>query len=76
MKAGLHPNVVPAVVTCSCGATYEVHSTKAKVHVDICGNCHPFYTGKQRFVDSGGRVERFRRKYDKSRALQEGRSGR
>ena len=76
MKAGLHPNAVPTVVTCSCGATYHVHSTKAKMHVDICGNCHPFYTGKQRLVDTGGRVERFRRKYDQAKALQAARAGR
>lgn len=75
MKAGLHPNTVDTVVTCSCGATYWVRSTKAKMHVDICGKCHPFYTGKQRLVDSGGRVERFRRKYEQAKALKEARQG-
>ena len=63
MKANTHPEYFRAKVTCACGATYEVGSTKASLRVDICSQCHPFYTGKQRIVDTGGRVERFRRKF-------------
>ncbi len=63
VKEGIHPNYAPTVATCACGATYRVSSTKAKLRVDVCGNCHPFYTGKQRLVDTGGRIDRFRRKY-------------
>jgi large subunit ribosomal protein L31 len=61
MKAGIHPEYHRTRVTCACGATYEVGSTRANIRVDICARCHPFYTGKQRIVDTGGRVERFRR---------------
>lgn len=63
VKAGIHPEYKLTTVTCACGATYEVASTKADLRIEICGNCHPFYTGKQRIVDTGGRVERFRRRY-------------
>ncbi len=63
MKAGIHPNYTKTTITCACGATYEVGSTKENLRVEICSNCHPFYTGKQRIVDTGGRVERFRKKF-------------
>ena len=63
MKAGIHPAYHRTRVTCACGATYEMGSTRENIRVDICARCHPFYTGKQRIVDTGGRVERFRRKY-------------
>lgn len=63
MKQGIHPRYVVARVVCACGAVYEVGTTKEHVRVEICGNCHPFFTGKQRIVDTGGRVERFRRRY-------------
>lgn len=63
MKKGIHPEYVEARVTCACGNTFETGSTKAKVNVEICSACHPFFTGKQKFVDSEGRVERFQRKY-------------
>lgn len=67
VKAKIHPNYVQTKVTCACGATHEVWSTKAALRVDVCSSCHPFYTGKQRIVDSGGRVERFLKKYEQSK---------
>ncbi len=63
MKQGIHPDYKKTTITCACGAVYEVGSTQENIRVEICSNCHPFYTGKQRIVDSGGRVERFLRKY-------------
>jgi large subunit ribosomal protein L31 len=63
MKPGIHPEYHRTRITCACGATYEVGSTRQNIRVDVCARCHPFYTGKQRIVDTGGRVERFRRKY-------------
>ena len=64
MKKGIHPKYQKCTVTCvSCGATFETTSTKKDIHVDTCSNCHPFYTGKQRFVQSDGRVDRFNKKY-------------
>lgn len=67
VKAKIHPNYVQTKVTCACGATHEVWSTKPVMRVDVCSSCHPFYTGKQRIVDSGGRVERFLKKYEQSK---------
>jgi large subunit ribosomal protein L31 len=63
MKAGIHPKYQRTVIHCACGATYEVGSTKENLRVEICAACHPLFTGKQKLVDSGGRVERFRRRY-------------
>ncbi len=64
MKKGIHPNYNRCTVTCiSCGTTFETGSTLKEIKVDTCSNCHPFYTGKQRFVQSDGRVDRFNRKY-------------
>jgi len=63
MKAELHPKYHRAVVSCACGETFESGSTKEQIKVEICSKCHPFFTGKQKFVDTGGRVERFKRKY-------------
>ena len=63
MKEGIHPEYGPAKVTCACGSTFETRSTKPTINVEICSNCHPFFTGKQKFVDSEGRVERFKRRY-------------
>ena len=63
MKADIHPDYVEATVRCSCGNTYVTHSTKADLHVELCNECHPFFTGKQKLVDTGGRVERFQRRY-------------
>ena len=64
MKKGIHPAYHRCKVTCvSCGATFETGSTEKEIRVDTCSNCHPFYTGKQRFVQADGRVDRFNRKY-------------
>jgi large subunit ribosomal protein L31 len=63
MKSDIHPQYVDSVITCSCGNVINTRSTKPTMHVDICSNCHPFYTGEQRIVDTAGRVERFRRRY-------------
>ncbi|MCC6488049.1 MAG: 50S ribosomal protein L31 [Candidatus Hydrogenedentes bacterium] len=65
MKKGIHPNYVTSKVTCACGNSFETRSTKPAINVEICSACHPFYTGKQKFVDSEGRVDRFNRKYGK-----------
>jgi large subunit ribosomal protein L31 len=63
VKQGIHPEYVEATVRCSCGNTFTTRATTAEIHVEICSNCHPFYTGKQKLVDTGGRVDRFRRRY-------------
>jgi len=63
MKQGIHPEYKAAVIKCVCGATYETHSTKGDMSIDICAACHPFYTGNQRVIDAAGRVDRFKRKY-------------
>ena len=63
MKDGIHPNYGKAVVKCACGETFETGSTKKELRVEICSQCHPFFTGKQKFVDTGGRVDRFKKKY-------------
>lgn len=63
MKADIHPAYYRTTVTCSCGAVYHIGSTKENLKIEICGKCHPLYTGQQRIVDSGGRVERFKRRY-------------
>ena len=67
MKPGIHPAYNEITVTCACGETFKTRSTrKDDLHVEICSACHPFFTGKQKLVDTAGRVERFRRKYAKS----------
>jgi large subunit ribosomal protein L31 len=63
MKTAIHPTYVTASVRCSCGNTFITRSTKPDLHVELCNECHPFYTGKQKLVDTGGRVERFERRY-------------
>lgn len=63
MKSGIHPEYKEITVTCACGNTFPTRSTIDTIHVEICSACHPFYTGKQKMVDSAGRVERFNRKY-------------
>jgi large subunit ribosomal protein L31 len=63
MKTAIHPTYGPASVRCSCGNTFSTRSTKSDLHVELCNECHPFYTGKQKLVDTGGRVERFERRY-------------
>lgn len=63
MKEKIHPRYVEATVTCGCGETWKTRSTKEKISTEICSKCHPFFTGKQRYVDTAGRVEKFQRKY-------------
>jgi large subunit ribosomal protein L31 len=63
MQAGIHPDYQVATVTCSCGNTFTTRSTKSTLHVELCSECHPFYTGKQKLVDTGGRIDRFERRY-------------
>ncbi len=63
MKTEIHPDYVTATVKCSCGNSFVTRSTKAEMHVELCNECPPFYTGKQKLVDTGGRVERFERRY-------------
>jgi large subunit ribosomal protein L31 len=63
MKSSIHPDYKAATVTCACGNVIETRSTVQKIHVEICSNCHPFYTGKQKLMDTAGRVEKFRKKY-------------
>ena len=67
MKQGLHPEYKTVTVKCACGATFETRSTKEDLKVDICSNCHPFFTGKQKRVDAGGRVDRFNKRYNLSK---------
>jgi len=63
MKADIHPDYIDCAVTCACGVSFQTRSTVPKLHVDICSECHPYYTGKQKFVDTAGRVEKFQRKF-------------
>lgn len=64
MKPDIHPNYAEIAVTCSCGNTFKTRSTAARpLHLDVCSMCHPFYTGKQKLVDTAGRVDKFRQKY-------------
>lgn len=64
MKEGIHPKYENVKVTCSCGHTFETRSTRcADFHIDVCSECHPFYTGKQKVLDSGGRVDRFKQRF-------------
>ena len=63
MKADIHPEYLETQVTCSCGNTFTTRSVKSELHVELCNQCHPFYTGRQKLVDTGGRVERFQKKY-------------
>lgn len=72
MKQEIHPTLTPVKITCSCGYEFETRSTidKPTMHVEVCMNCHPFYTGKHKVVDTSGRVERFRDKYKKAQGNQ------
>lgn len=65
MKASIHPQYSPSKVLCACGNIFETRSTKSELKVEICSVCHPFFTGKQKFVDTAGRIEKFKRKYAK-----------
>jgi len=64
MKKKIHPKYVETVVTCGCGETFKTRSTQKEIQVEICSKCHPFYTGKQKFVDTTGRLEKFQRKFN------------
>jgi large subunit ribosomal protein L31 len=68
MKAGIHPTYGEATVRCSCGNTFTTRSTSSDLHVELCSECHPFYTGKQKLVDTGGRIDRFERRYGKRKS--------
>mgnify|MGYP006392890747 FL=1 len=63
MKKDIHPEYKDTVIVCACGAEYNTKSTKENLHVEICSKCHPFFTGKQKFVDAGGRVDKFNKKF-------------
>ena len=63
MKTGIHPEYQNTTITCACGEVIHTRSTKTNIRVEICSKCHPFFTGKQKFVDTAGRVERFQKKY-------------
>jgi len=65
MKSGIHPEYSTCTVSCSCGNSFETRSTTSEIKVAVCSMCHPFFTGKQKFVDAGGRVDRFNRRYGK-----------
>ena len=65
MKQGIHPDYRPCTITCACGEVIHTRSTKGNFRIEICSKCHPFFTGKQKFIDTAGRVERFRRKFGK-----------
>ena len=70
MKEGIHPKYNAVEVRCACGATWKTRSTKPELHLEICSNCHPFFTGKQKLLDTEGRVERFTKKYGAQTAEQ------
>jgi len=72
MKAKIHPDYVDCTVTCACGNQFKTRSTVAELNIEICGNCHPFFTGKQKFVDTAGRVEKFRQRYGWGKKAEEG----
>ena len=65
MKAGIHPDYVDTTITCNCGESIQTRSTQPGIRVEVCSKCHPFYTGKQKFLDTAGRIERFQRKYNR-----------
>jgi large subunit ribosomal protein L31 len=66
MKTGIHPEYVECTVTCACGNSFVTHSTRNSIKLEICSNCHPFFTGRQKFVDTAGRVERFQKRFAKT----------
>ena len=67
MKQGIHPNYVDCTITCACGNVIKTRSTKPEIHVEVCSKCHPFYTGKQKLDDTGGRVERFNKRFGRNK---------
>ena len=68
MKQGIHPKYEDCTVTCACGNTFQTHSTISAIRVEICSQCHPFFTGTQKLIDTAGRVEKYRRRYNKPEA--------
>jgi large subunit ribosomal protein L31 len=68
VKVGIHPEYVDTTITCACGEVIPTRSTRAEIRVEVCSKCHPFFTGKQKFMDTAGRVERFQRKYKRETA--------
>ena len=70
MKAKIHPSYVESNIHCACGNSWQTRSTRDDVHIEICSNCHPFFTGQQRIIDTAGRVERFNKRREKSEAAQ------
>ena len=72
MKKGIHPEYVDSKISCLCGNVIETRSTQAEISVEICSSCHPFYTGKQKLVDTAGRVERFQKRYGDYRKKMKG----
>ncbi len=67
MRAGIHPEYVETTITCACGEVIHTRSTRPSLRVEICSKCHPFFTGKQKLVDTAGRIERFQRKYGRKK---------
>jgi len=73
MKSDIHPKYYPeATAKCACGATFKVGSTSPEIQVEICSNCHPFYTGKEKLIDTAGRVDRFRKRAEKGKLMKKG----
>lgn len=68
MKEAIHPKYHKVLVTCTCGNKFETRSTKAEIRLEMCSACHPFYTGRQKLIDTAGRIERFQRRYSKNKA--------
>jgi large subunit ribosomal protein L31 len=66
MREGIHPNYVEATVSCACGSSFVTRSTKQTIRLEICSSCHPFFTGRQKFIDTAGRVERFQKRFAKT----------
>ncbi len=75
MKSDIHPDYGMCEVTCACGNRFTTRATTDQIRVEICSACHPFYTGKQKFVDTGGRVDRFKRRQEKTEAIQKKQAG-
>jgi large subunit ribosomal protein L31 len=71
LKPGIHPQYNVSTITCACGSTFQARSTVGDLRLEICSSCHPFFTGKQKFIDTAGRVEKFRRKYGKPAPAEE-----
>ena len=75
MKKGIHPKLFTTTIRCACGAAFETLSTKENLRIEICSQCNPFFTGKEKFLDSAGRIEKFEKKYANSRKRKSGKEG-